>query len=44
MERRAFLGTLAAGAAALGRTGAAVEPKGRIQLGVIGCGWHGPRS
>jgi predicted dehydrogenase len=41
MERRAFLGTLAAGTAALGRTGAAEEPKGKIQLGVIGCGWYG---
>jgi predicted dehydrogenase len=38
MERRAFLGTLAVGAA-LGRRGAAAtEP---IRLGVVGCGWYG---
>ena len=38
MERRAFLGTLAAGAA-LGRgPTAATEP---IRLGLIGCGWYG---
>ena len=38
MERRAFLGTLAAGAA-LGRGAtAAAEP---IRLGLIGCGWYG---
>jgi len=41
MERRAFLGTLAAGAAALGRNGAAEEPKDKIRLGLIGCGWYG---
>jgi predicted dehydrogenase len=41
MERRAFLGTLAAGAAALGRTGAEEEPKDKIRLGMIGCGWYG---
>jgi predicted dehydrogenase len=40
MERRAFLGTLAAGAA-LGRSAAAEEPKRKIRLGVIGCGWYG---
>jgi predicted dehydrogenase len=41
MERRAFLGTLAAGAAALGRNGAAEEPKDKIRIGLIGCGWYG---
>ncbi|HYN04252.1 MAG TPA: Gfo/Idh/MocA family oxidoreductase [Vicinamibacteria bacterium] len=41
MERRAFLGTLAAGAAALGRNGSAEEPKDKIRLGLIGCGWYG---
>ena len=39
MERRTFLGTLAAGAA-LGRAAAAAgaEP---LRLGLIGCGWYG---
>jgi predicted dehydrogenase len=41
MQRRVFLGSLAAGAAALGRRGAAQEARERIRLGVIGCGWYG---
>jgi predicted dehydrogenase len=41
MERRVFLGTLAAGTASLGRRGAAQGTKERIRLGVIGCGWYG---
>ncbi len=41
MQRRVFLGTLAAGAAALGRGAAAGEAKETIRLGVIGCGWYG---
>jgi len=41
MERRAFLGTLTAGAAVLGRTSAAEEPKDKIRLSLIGCGWYG---
>ncbi len=40
MERRVFLGALAAGTA-LGRRGAAEEPKAPIRLGLIGCGWYG---
>jgi predicted dehydrogenase len=39
MQRRVFLGTLAAGAAALGRRTAAEEKK--VRLGAIGCGWYG---
>ena len=41
MQRRVFLGTLAAGAAALGRGSAAEEAKEKVRLGVIGCGWYG---
>jgi predicted dehydrogenase len=41
MRRRVFLGTLAAGAAALGREGGAEEAKKKVRLGVIGCGWYG---
>jgi predicted dehydrogenase len=41
MERRVFLGTLAAGAAALGRKSAARETKEKIRVGLIGCGWYG---
>jgi len=41
MQRRVFLGTLAAGAAALGRRAGADEAKKRVRLGVIGCGWYG---
>jgi len=41
MQRRVFLGTLAAGAAALGRRGGADEAKKKVRLGVIGCGWYG---
>jgi len=39
MQRRVFLGTLAAGTAALGRPGvAAPDP---LRVGLIGCGWYG---
>jgi predicted dehydrogenase len=41
MERRAFLGSLAAGAAVLGRKGAAEETKEKVRVGLIGCGWYG---
>ncbi len=43
MQRRVFLGALAAGAAATGRPAAArAEAKSKpIRLGVIGCGWYG---
>ncbi len=41
MERRVFLGTLAAGAAALGRGSAAEVAGEKVRLGVIGCGWYG---
>ena len=40
MDRRAFLGTLAAGAA-LAPRGAAFGAAGAVRLGVIGCGWYG---
>jgi predicted dehydrogenase len=41
MQRRVFLGTLAAGAAALGRRSAAEEAKEKVRLGLVGCGWYG---
>ena len=41
MPRRVFLGSLAVGAVAVGRAGAAQGAKERIRLGVIGCGWYG---
>ncbi len=41
MQRRVFLGSLAAGALAAGRTSGAQGAKERIRLGVIGCGWYG---
>jgi predicted dehydrogenase len=41
MERRVFLGTLAAGATALGRKTAAQETKEKVRVGLIGCGWYG---
>lgn len=41
MDRRGFLGALAVGASALGRTASAAQEKGPIRLGVIGCGWYG---
>jgi predicted dehydrogenase len=41
MQRRVFLGALAAGAAVAGRRSAAEEPKEKIRLGVVGCGWYG---
>ena len=41
MERRVFLGTLAAGASVFGRQGAAEEAKAKIRIGLIGCGWYG---
>jgi predicted dehydrogenase len=41
MERRVFLGTLAAGAAALGRRSAAEQAKEKVRLGLVGCGWYG---
>jgi predicted dehydrogenase len=41
MQRRVFLGALAAGAATLGRRAGADETKKKIRLGVIGCGWYG---
>jgi predicted dehydrogenase len=41
MQRRVFLGTLAAGAAALGGKAAAEETKDKIRLGLVGCGWYG---
>jgi predicted dehydrogenase len=40
MERRVFLGTLAAGTAALGR-GRAAGADAALKLGLIGCGWYG---
>jgi predicted dehydrogenase len=40
MQRRVFLGTLAA-AAALGRNGAAAQAREKLRLGVVGCGWYG---
>ena len=40
MERRAFLGTLAAGAA-LSPRGTAFAGREPVRLGVIGCGWYG---
>ena len=40
MERRAFLGTLAAGAA-LAPRGTAFAAREPVRLGVIGCGWYG---
>jgi len=41
MQRRVFLGTLAAGAAALGRRREAAADTEPIRLGLIGCGWYG---
>ena len=41
MERRVFLGTLAAGASVFGRQGAAEDAKDKIRIGLIGCGWYG---
>jgi predicted dehydrogenase len=39
MQRRVFLGSLAAGAVAVGRTARAqAQP---VRLGVVGCGWYG---
>jgi predicted dehydrogenase len=40
MDRRVFLGTLAAGAALAGRRHAA-GADGPLKLGLIGCGWYG---
>ena len=40
MDRRAFLGTLAAGAA-LAPRGTAFAAKEPVRLGVVGCGWYG---
>jgi predicted dehydrogenase len=40
MNRRLFLGTLAAGAA-LGVRTARAQPKDVVRLGLIGCGWYG---
>lgn len=41
MERRAFLGTMAAGTAILGTTSRAAEPGKKLRVGLIGCGWYG---
>jgi predicted dehydrogenase len=41
MERRVFLGTLAAGTAALGRGRRAAGADVPLKLGLIGCGWYG---
>ncbi|HEX9186068.1 MAG TPA: gfo/Idh/MocA family oxidoreductase, partial [Vicinamibacteria bacterium] len=40
MDRRAFLGTVAAGAALVPR-GKAIGAAEPVRLGVIGCGWYG---
>jgi predicted dehydrogenase len=41
MQRRVFLGTLAAGTATLGRRLQAAETREPLRLGLIGCGWYG---
>jgi predicted dehydrogenase len=41
MERRVFLGTLAAGTAALGSRRRAEGADAPLKLGLIGCGWYG---
>jgi predicted dehydrogenase len=41
MERRVFLGSLAAGTAALGRRRHAAGAEAPLKLGLIGCGWYG---
>jgi predicted dehydrogenase len=45
MSRRKFVGTAAAGALAmnsfLARSQASSEDKGKLRLGLIGCGWYG---
>ena len=41
MNRRVFLGSLAAGAAALRTRTVSGQSKGTIKLGLIGCGWYG---
>jgi predicted dehydrogenase len=40
-SRREFLGTIAAGTAALATTAPAVADEKKLQLGVIGVGWYG---
>jgi predicted dehydrogenase len=41
MHRRTFLGSLAAGAAALRMRRASAQSKEVVKLGLIGCGWYG---
>jgi predicted dehydrogenase len=41
MKRRVFLGTLTAGATALGRRSRAEGPREKVRVGLIGCGWYG---
>jgi len=41
MERRVFLGTLAAGTAALGRLSPVAAAADPLRVGLVGCGWYG---
>lgn len=41
MNRRVFLGSLAAGAAVLRGRAARAQEKATVKLGLIGCGWYG---